>query len=253
MRILTWNIARGWRDAAPAATALSELNADVMVLTELRSNQSGLGLVAKLRKLGYAFVLYADGYTDSSGVLIAARTHITPLMEHGPSQFPHRWQHFAIEGTDVEFVGIYLNRSPGPRETLKQKQDFWDRIVDSATRLVHRRAVILGDLNTGLHRIDEEHATFRCAASFETLLNSGWIDGFRLLHKDRRAYSWWSTKRGFRLDHAFLSPAISGSVRSAEYVTKTSSHTLAHNTPRPWPPELGSALSDHAALLLELG
>jgi exonuclease III len=84
------------------------------------------------------------------------------------------------------------------------------------------------------------------------LLNSGWLDAFRLAHNDRRAYSWWSTKRGFRLDHAFLSPSISSRLSSADYVTRTSRHTLAHNHPRPWARELGPALSDHAALVMEV-
>ena len=231
---------------------MDELAADVLVLTEFRSNARGLALIEALRAVGYPFMLYEDGFDKLSGVLAVSRQPIRRLAEIGPPGLPNRWLHFATGPGELEVLGIYLNGSLGPPETLMQKQGFWDSICASAERLLPRRAMILGDFNTGQHRIDEEGATFRCSASLRAVLDSGWVDVYRLLHGDRKVYSWWSTRRGFRLDHALATPALAANVRSAEYVTRTSRHVLAHDVPRPWPSDLGRALSDHAAMVVDL-
>ena len=205
-----------------------------------------------MSKVGYQFNLYAKDYDKLSGVLAVSKHPIQSLPEFGPTSFPNRWLHFTTGAAGIEFLGIYLNGSLGPPETLEQKQAFWDHISISADKLLQRHAVILGDLNTGLHRVDEEQATFRCAPSFKGLTDSGWTDAFRHLHGDQRAYSWWSTRRGFRLDHAFVTPTLAAAVKSAEYIARTPSHVLAHEGPRPWPKDLGPALSDHAALVIEI-
>jgi exonuclease III len=233
------------------AQAINEIDPDVMVLTEFRDSSRGLALVRELRRLGFN-TLYTEGYPKSSGVLAAAKLHIHSQIEPGPSQFPHRWQHFSVGDDGLEFVGVYLNGSHSGTETLAQKQAFWDAISDAAQRLLNGHAIILGDLNTGRHLVDEEQSTFRCARSFGSLTQLGWEDAFRAVHGDRRAYSWWSTRRGFRLDHVFVTPALRHAIRSADYLTKTDSYVLAHDQPRPWPPELGAALSDHAALVVHL-
>ena len=224
----------------------------MLVLTEFRTNPQGLALVKKLSETGYPYSLFLNGYDKVSGVLAVSRTPIEQLPEVGISELPNRWLHFRTETGNIEYLGIYLNGALIATETLAQKQAFWDAILASAGRMVDRRAIILGDLNTGQHLIDEEHATFRCSKSFRAVSESGWIDAFRLLHGDRKAWSWWSTVRGFRLDHAFVSPSLASSVKRAEYVWRTSTQVLAHDAKRPWEQDWGKAISDHAALCVDL-
>lgn len=252
MRILTWNICRGRRDVNPLARALAEIAADVLVLTEFRANGTGARLLSELQAYGYEHSIYRAGLPKSSGVALISRHRMAMREEEGPHRLAHRWKHVSLVDKEIDLLGVYLNGSPGPPETTAQKQAFWDRIHVAAERLIERPTVIIGDLNTGLHRIDEEGATFRCSESFRVLLQLGWIDAFRALHGDRREYTWWSNRRGFRLDHAFLSPQLAQSLKSANYIARTASYVLAHTRPRPWPRELGTSLSDHSALIVEL-
>lgn len=224
----------------------------MLVLTEFRTNPQGLALVKKLSETGYPYSLFLNGYDKVSGVLAVSRTPIEQLPEVGISELPNRWLHFRTGPGNIEYLGIYLNGALIATETLAQKQAFWDAILASAGRMVDRRAIILGDLNTGAHLIDEERATFRCSKSFCAVSESGWIDAFRLLQGERMARSWWSTKRGFRLDHAFVSPGLASTVKSAEYVWRTPTLVLAHDAPRPWHHDWGKAISDHAALCVDL-
>jgi exonuclease III len=69
--------------------------------------------------------------------------------------------------------------------------------------------LFLGDLNTGLHEIDEIHKTFVCAEHFGRMTEFGWTDVWRFFNPDTTEYTWYSKLRdasrgnGFRLNHAF--------------------------------------------------
>lgn len=105
------------------AAAIREMDPDVMVLTEFRDSPRGRALVGELRRFGF-HVLYREGHSSSSGVLAAAKLPLRPLDQTGPAEFPHRWNHFAVGGDSIEFVGIYLNGSSNGTETLSQKQAY---------------------------------------------------------------------------------------------------------------------------------
>jgi exonuclease III len=65
----------------------------------------------------------------------------------------------------------------------------------------------------------------------------GFCDLWRRRYPDGREFSWYSTRgNGFRIDHAFLSPALAGRAGEIRY---------SHD-------ERTSGLSDHSALLLDL-
>ena len=78
--------------------------------------------------------------------------------------------------------------------------------------------MIVGDFNTGVHRIDETGTTFSEANRFDDLARAGWVDVWRRLNAPKREYSWSSNKgNGVRIDHALCSPRLAGSVVSARY------------------------------------
>jgi exonuclease III len=65
----------------------------------------------------------------------------------------------------------------------------------------------------------------------------GFCDLWRQRYPDGREFSWYNTRgNGFRIDHAFLSPALAERAGPIDY---------SHD-------ERTSGLSDHSALLLEL-
>jgi len=101
--------------------------------------------------------------------------------------------------------------------------------------------LLLGDTNSGLPDVDEEAPAFgpREVAWIHALERLGWSDAFRLIHGARRAYTWYSPngRNGFRIDHAFVNRALRPSVHDVRY---------------DWGAGIQGALSDHAALLLEL-
>ncbi|MEZ5229332.1 MAG: hypothetical protein R2710_22540 [Acidimicrobiales bacterium] len=134
-----------------------------------------------------------------------------------------------------------------PSSTTSRATDaFWDAVLDSATQLADEPTVITGDFNTGRHLIDEDGRTFHSADRFEAILDAGWVDGFRSLHGDIKAPSWWSPgyNNGFRLDHALISAGAPTPTACRYETTDASGNTICG-------PAKGR-LSDHAAMIIDV-
>ena len=251
MRFLTWNIRHGGGDPDRLATAIADLAPAIVVVTEFRAGRKGLALVSALSAAGFTHVSF-DPDVDTNGVLVASRHALHPGSEAGLSGHSHRWRHVEVPQLDLEVLGLYVPPATAALVSRNEKQRFWDELLDAASRLQGRRAMITGDFNTGAHTVDEEGSTFTCADNFVQLSESGWVDAFRALNGSRREYSWWSATRGFRLDHAFLSPTLAEHLRAVGYVTRTPGAVLAHPVPKRQQIGLPKSLSDHAAMVLDL-
>jgi exonuclease III len=97
--------------------------------------------------------------------------------------------------------------------------------------------------------LDENGRTFGSSDRFEALEDHGFPDAWRERHgPTARQSSWWSNQRnGFGLDHCFVTDTVT--VNSAEYEHHSGGHLLVVDPDRPVE---GSALSDHAALLIDV-
>jgi endonuclease/exonuclease/phosphatase family metal-dependent hydrolase len=123
------------------------------------------------------------------------------------------------------------------RDAMVARTAVWREIVAGGRRWRVGGHVVLGDLNTGRHRLDEAGATFSCTAMLGRSRRwgtstrggrcTGWAPAGELA-EPRRA--------GFRLDHALVSAPLAGAIRGAEY------GQIA----------LKNRLSDHAPLVVEL-
>ncbi len=69
-----------------------------------------------------------------------------------------------------------------------------------------------------------------------------WKDAFRLLHAEKRDYTWYSPngRNGFRLDQAFLHPALHSRLIKFDYVWGGNTDLRRED------------LSDHAAIILDI-
>ena len=79
---------------------------------------------------------------------------------------------------------------------------------------------------------------------FAALVDSGWTDSIRKLHRDERMFTFWHYWRhsfardaGIRIDHALLSPSLAPRLKAAG----------VDRTPRGW-----EKTSDHAPVWIEL-
>lgn len=238
MRLLAWNILHGGgaRRTPGIVLALLEHAADLIVISEFRTRMGGqmAGVLAD-HGWKHQHATACDG--DRNGMIVLSRLPIEP----GPCPLP---EDEARRGLSVRLEGGMLVTAvhiPDARmndhEAVGRKSASWLGLLEHARDRCAENHVILGDFNTGRHRLDESASTFTSTALLGRLATMGYADAYRVCHPDGRDWSWRShTGRRFRLDHAYVSAPLAGRVRSVTY-----SHA-----------ERRERLSDHAVLTLEL-
>jgi exodeoxyribonuclease-3 len=237
VRIVAWNVRQGGGGvrAVPIARALAALEPDVAALTEYRPGASA-PLLAALHEAGLEHVVATDPRRSGNGVAVLARE---PFHVHGSPTWltevqRERWLELDPAGAGFTLLAAYVP----PIRSGFDKPAFWQALLTAAEQSIHEEFAIVGDLNTGLHRVDERGATFGCEDAFRALLQQGWVDAFRVLHGDVREYSHGVRGEGrHRVDHAFLSPSLAPRLRACWY---------EHG------PRIVDRLSDHSALVLDL-
>ena len=231
-RILAWNIRHGGgKDRLPRIIdRIASYAPDVVVITEYRQGKTGGQLTGALCGLGLPcqFAVPADPLVN--GVLIASRRPFDQSESLVPDMGePHRLP--VIRTSGITVVGAYFPQ----REA---KRPYWAAVAGSARRMIDQPALIIGDFNTGRHFIDEAGKTLEVAEGMDWMNDAGFIDLWRHRNPDGREYTWYSDKgNGFRIDHAFASPALAARVVNVGY-----SHQ-----------ERLDRISDHSALIVDIG
>ncbi|MGE5269000.1 MAG: exodeoxyribonuclease III [Thiohalocapsa sp.] len=231
MRLLAWNIRQGGGKRLPAiARALAEHDADVLVLSEYRGGDSAVRLRAALHGIGYPHVSAALPTGGGNGVLIAARTAFDETDTISPA-LPEPCRIVRAYFGALCVYGVYM-------PNLLKKIPYWQALIAAlAAESLGAESVALGDFNTCRAFVDEPGAIDLTAHFLDEIERVGFCDLWRRRHPEGREFSWYSNRgNGFRIDHAFLSPALAGRAGAVRY-----SHA-----------EREDGLSDRSVLLLDL-
>lgn len=228
-RIFTWNIRQGGGSRIPAILAnIDQHSPDIVVLTEYRNNKQGQVIQMHLKKIGFLFVEASSADEKQNSILVASKEN------------PRSWTTSSKSGVEsfrcleITFESFHLISCYFAQKRFKIP--LWEYIIAYAKANIATPAIILGDFNTGRHFHDEVGKTFHCSDSFEQLSHIGWYDAWRYFAKDRREYSWFNSKNGFRLDHVFVTPSLLPFLASCSY-----SHE-----------ERIAKISDHSSLITDL-
>lgn len=226
-RLLSWNIRQGGGTRVLAiADAIVAHAPHVIVVSEFRHNKRGEQLSERLAAQGYEHQCTPEVTGNTNAVMIASR-------------LPCAFSHFADRVDDFEYgllraefeafdiLGAYLPH--------KKKHTWFDVILEEVAS--RDATIIAGDLNTGKNGVDQAGNSFWYTEKLEALEAAGYVDAFRLKHKDREEYSWFSHQgNGYRYDHTYVHPALIPFVADCDYSQK----------------EREDKLSDHAVMLLDL-
>ena len=226
MRILSWNIqAGGGPRLSRIVEEVSAYGADLVALTEFRGGEA-------FQQLGLPHSATSDGIA-----VFSARPLAVTRREA-------RWLEVDLP---AERFGIGVLRIPASGSSAKSpatlaKVALWNALVRAAEALLDQPFLLLGPWNTGAHYLDESGKTFVCTEQFARLSELGWVDLWRHHNPGITEWTWYSkvkggaNRNGFRLDHAFASPALAPRVTSCRY-----SHT-----------ERNAGVSSHSLVIVEV-
>lgn len=244
MRIVAWNIrAGGGVRVGRIARQIARWAPDVVALSEFRATAPSLALAGSLARQGLSHQLTtADPARDGlNALLVAARRPLRRLRVRAAPSEPGRWLLATVDGTPPLVIGAMHV----PNRVSGRKYPYLDAVLGCARRWTLGPALLVGDTNSGRRDIDEESPAFseREEGWIDALAACGWLDAFRHLRADTRAYTWYSPngRNGFRIDQAFVNAALLARLKDASYVWGGASRRGRR-----------TALSDHAALLIDL-
>jgi exodeoxyribonuclease-3 len=238
VRVLAWNFLHGGGKRIPAlAGAVLAHEPDVCVMAESRAG--GWQRFAELlAPHGYTHVVATRAAAGKNGVLVAARTPFDVLPAPPGAMYDQRWLRLHVPQHRLTLLACHV--PPKISIGVDAKRAFWNTLLEHAAAALDGSEMIVGDLNTGAPYRDEHRATLYCAEEFTQLEALGWIDAWRHFHgPTKKEWSWVYPRRrsyGYRLDHAFVTPALAGRLAGCRY---------SHD-------EREARISDHSILLVDL-
>ncbi len=209
MRILVWNVMHGGgRRVGKIAARIARGRPDVVILSEFRDTPPSRALAARIAEMGLCAQVRttAPDKPAVNALLLAARWPLRRLGWRGaPAPAERRLLARVCAPAPLTIAAVHVpNRASGI------KYPFLDALRDMAGRRRGGDALMAGDYNTGRIGADESVRCFnRTEDDFmASMERAGWVDAYRHVHGQRRAYTWQAPGGGgrFRLDHAFVSP-----------------------------------------------
>lgn len=234
-RIVSWNV-QGLRkniNAQTLADALLSHEPSLIALHEFSAKPFGEALAGLIAAEG--FELYAPSARTSPfrSVMFArpgARLIPTPfpLLADDPFWIELRFGELGISAAHVPLRG-------------PDRKAHWEAALSLTKSVGDGLHLLIGDLNTTLHGIDEKHSAVPGEQYLRQLEAERWVEAWRHRHPsaDAMEYSWHHPKlphNGFRLDQAWLSPALVPLLRDAR---------MDHEV-------RAQKLSDHSMLIVDL-
>lgn len=158
----------------------------------------------------------------------------------GVSELDGEGRIIICEFSELYIVNVYV---PNPTGSLRRRdlRRMWDgALADIAQKLAWEKpTVICGDFNAvrtdddffsaSVHQGEAQREAFAqdVRAGIETILDLGYVDGFRALHPDAtNAFTWWAQRksrrdvnRGWRFDYFFVSEDLANSIVSCEHLS----------------------------------
>lgn len=241
MRIVFWNIcAGGGLRGERIAARLASWAPDVAALCEFRGTPASVALSSALASHGLTHQC-TTAIGAANGLLLASRWPLRRIRLRAEPVEPGRWLLAELQAPSPLTVGVMHV----PNRVTGRKDAFFAEVLAAIRRWRRGPALLLGDTNTGRPDLDEEVPVFgpREVAWLDAIDKLGWADGFRALHGPARAYTWYSPngRNGFRLDQAFLNRELQPRLKGVAYDWGVRRRVGS-----------GLALSDHAALVLDL-
>jgi exonuclease III len=205
-----------------------------VIATEWRNNTAGQIIRNRLTVGGFESIVVTPDVSQRNTVLVAGSGATRSACVTPPNSATGDLASLTSEN-GVSILGCYFPQGLA-------KAPFFYRCIEMAKQNAQLPFVMVGDLNTGRNDLDIEGkgAPFHCADLFSELSKTaGLVDLWRARHGDRQDWTWYSSKYGFRIDHAF------------------GNHAFIEQFPRfeceiDHEPRL-SKLTDHSAIILDLG
>ncbi len=236
MRIISYNV-NGIRAAIKKGFIdwLKTDPADIICIQETKATEADINQT-ELMDLGFSSYWFSAQKKGYSGV--AVFTKILPdKVELGcgiPSS-DEEGRVIQLDFGDIRLINAYF--PSGTSGDIRQdfKYQWLDEFQQYLNRLKkkHKKIILCGDYNIAHEEIDIHDPKGNKKSSgflpeerawFTKFLDSGWVDTFRVFHKEPHRYSWWSQRfpsvrlnnKGWRIDYITITNDLKKQLQGAD-------------------------------------
>ena len=195
-----------------AAWIAAQENADLVIATEVGSGPGGQALIAALDEHAYSPVLACEPAAPDYRTVLASRGPALIPVPSGIGVFAHRGPAAAVtaDGYTVGLLGLYVP-SRGPQQRRNQNKRAFQNAVTTALPGFPAQfggpVIVAGDLNVVEpgHRPNLPVFGAWEYAFYESFLDAGMTDAYRVRHPEGLDHSWLGRSgTGYRIDHIFV-------------------------------------------------
>jgi exodeoxyribonuclease-3 len=234
LRLISWNVngIRAWQKKGASEWFLQE-QPDILCLQETKAHREQLD--ASLTEIdGYHAYFSSAERKGYSGVVVYTKEQPKNVTEgFGVERFDSEGRTLVLEYESFTLLNVYFPNGQASEERLQYKMDFYEAFLlyIDALKAQGKNLVLCGDVNTAHTAIDlarpkanEKTSGFlpEERAWIDKLLEHGYVDTFRIFHKEPDQYTWWSFRArarernvGWRIDYFFVNKAFRQQVTSA--------------------------------------
>lgn len=183
---------------------------------------------------GYQSFFFSAERKGYSGVAIYTKLQPESVQcGFGIDEFDNEGRTLVIDFGSVVLLNVYFPNGKASEERLSYKMRFYTSFLDHILKLTSagKHVIICGDVNTAHQEIDIARPKENSKISgflakerewIDELIQSGFIDAFRMFNSEPNQYTWWDVVSrarernvGWRIDYFFVSQGLRDSVSNA--------------------------------------
>ena len=230
MKIVSWNVA-GFRAVLKKGFEefFDNIDADIFCIQESKVEENQFNF----NKEKYNMYLNSAQKKGYSGTLIFSKVKpINVTYGIGINEHDNEGRVITMEFNNFYLVNVYVPNVKRDLSRLEYRMKWEDDFKLYLKGLEkNKKIIVCGDFNVAHNEIDIKNAksnignagfTYEERGKFTDLLNAGFIDTFRELHKDEVKYSWWSyighareKNVGWRIDYFIVSEELKNKLKGA--------------------------------------
>jgi exodeoxyribonuclease-3 len=232
VKIISWNV-NGLRSVYKKGFLdfLKKEKADIICLQEIKIQENQIPKEL-LNPFGYYSFFNPAIKKGYSGVAVFSKIEPKNINKKlGIDRFDKEGRILKLEYPDFILTNVYIPHGGRRKENLDYKLEVYARLLKNLNKKANERRILIGDFNIAHQEIDLARPkqnlnnimfTAQEREQLDKLIELGFIDSFRRLHKNERTFTWWPYYRnarkrnlGWRLDYAFITSKRAQEIRNS--------------------------------------
>jgi len=234
MKISSWNVNSVRARITNIATYLKYSSPDVLMIQEIKTEEKNFPF-KDFKTLGYGS--YVFGQKSYNGVAFLSKIKIDKInvnfIKDKNKQSRIIVGDIKNKSKTIKLINVYVpNGNPIDTEKYKYKKDWFEIFIKNIKEnlLENTNIIIGGDFNVIPEKVDvynykkyENDALFKLEIrkKFRELINLGFEDAYRFIHKKKEEYTFWDymsgswqKNHGMRIDHFLVSKNMLDKIRN---------------------------------------